>query len=121
MGIQPKSRKAVETPSKTPPPRLPSNVVLGSDPISVSSQKYAPPAKYNEVPFFADLVAAGKLPPISERLPLEPFVVGPGVLNSEQWLDWEVGSLRRHHPHHQPQRLYARIGVSNGYDDSQGT
>ena len=85
------SLKSVKTPSKTPPPRLPSNVVLGSDPISVSSQKYDPPAKYNEVPFFADLVAAGKLPPISERLPLEPFVVGPGVLNSEQWLDWEVG------------------------------
>ena len=85
------SLEAVETPSKTPPPRLPSNLVLGSDPISVSSQKYDPPAKYNEVPFFADLVAAGKLPPISERLPLEPFVVGPGVLNSEQWLDWEVG------------------------------
>ena len=90
-GDSAESRKAVGTPSKTPPPRLPSNLVLGSDPISVSSQKYAPPAKYNEVPFFADLVAAGKLPPISERLPLEPFVVGPGVLNSEQWLDWEVG------------------------------
>ena len=91
MGIQPNLRKAVEMPSKTSPPRLLSNVVLASDPISVSSQKYAPPPKYNEVPFFADLVAAGKLPPISERLPLEPFVVGPGVLNSEQWLDWEVG------------------------------
>ena len=90
-GDSTESLKAVETPSKTPPPRLPSNVVLGSDPISVSGQKYDPPAKYNEVPFFADLVAAGKLPPISERLPLEPFVVGPGVLNSEQWLDWEVG------------------------------
>ena len=78
-------------PIKTPPPRLPSNIVWASDPISVRSQKYAPPPKYNEVPFFADLVAAGKLPPISERLPSEPFVVGPGVLNSERWLDWEVG------------------------------
>lgn len=78
-------------PIKTPPPRLPSDLVLDSGPISVNSQKYAPPSKYNEVPFFADLVAAGKLPPISERLPSEPFVVGPGVLNSERWLDWEVG------------------------------
>lgn len=75
----------------------PSNAVAGSrtgvpsPPISVSSQKYSPPSTYNEVPFFADLVASGKLPPISERLPLEPFVVGPGVLNSEKWLDWEVG------------------------------
>ncbi len=68
----------------------PSNRVKGlstsgaSDPISVRSQKYPVPPTYNEVPFFADLVAAGKLPPISERLPLEPFVVGPGVLNSER-------------------------------------
>lgn len=82
----------IETPAKAPPPHLPSNIILESDPISVSSQKYSPPSKYNEVPFFADLVAAGKLPPISARLPLEPFVVGPGVLNSEQWLDWEVGN-----------------------------
>ena len=85
------STESIQTRSQTLPPRLPSSVILASDPISVRSQKYAPPAKYNEVPFFAALVAAGKLPPISERLPLEPFVVGPGVLNSEQWLDWEVG------------------------------
>ena len=77
------NRTSIETPSKTPLPRLPSNIVLESDPISVNSQKYDPPSTYNEVPFCADLVAAGKLPPISERLPLEPFVVGPGVLNSE--------------------------------------
>ncbi|MEZ4712443.1 MAG: ABC transporter substrate-binding protein [Caldilineaceae bacterium] len=52
----------------------------------------AAPSAYNEVPFFADAVAAGELPPIEERLPNEPFVVGPGILNSEQWLDWEVGN-----------------------------
>ena len=57
-GDSTKSHKGIETPSKTPVPRLPSSVVLGSDPISVNSQKYALPAKYNEVPFFADLVAA---------------------------------------------------------------
>lgn len=61
-------------------------------PIVVNQQKYPVPDSYNEVPFFADQVAAGELPPIEERLPVEPFVVGPGVLNSEQWLDWEVGN-----------------------------
>lgn len=71
---------------------LNTGVALASDPISVRSQKYPVPPTYNEVPFFADLVAAGKLPPISVRLPVEPFVVGPGVLNSEKWLDWEVGN-----------------------------
>jgi peptide/nickel transport system substrate-binding protein len=50
------------------------------------------PSQYNEVPYFADQVAAGTLPPIDERLPNEPFVVGPGILNSEEWLDWEVGN-----------------------------
>lgn len=52
----------------------------------------AAPGSYNEVPFFAEAVAAGTLPPIEERIPVEPFVVGPGILNSEQWLDWEVGN-----------------------------
>ncbi len=50
------------------------------------------PSAYNEVPYLADKVAAGELPPIEERVPLSPFVVGPGVLNSEEWLDWEPGN-----------------------------
>ncbi len=60
--------------------------------IVVNTQKYDPPASYNEVPFLAEQVAAGELPPIEERVPAEPFVVGPGVLNSEEFLDWEVGN-----------------------------
>ncbi|MBA7471071.1 hypothetical protein ES707_06365 [subsurface metagenome] len=48
---------------------------------------------YNEAPMLKVKVAAGELPPVEERLPDEPFVVGPGVLNSEEWLDWEVGKL----------------------------
>ncbi|MGQ9629389.1 MAG: hypothetical protein ACUVXI_03615 [bacterium] len=34
--------------------------------------------KYNEAPMLKELVKAGKLPPVEERLPKEPFVVGPG-------------------------------------------
>lgn len=52
----------------------------------------AAPGAYNEVPLFADAIAAGELPPIDERLPVEPFVVGPGVLNSVEYLDWEPGN-----------------------------
>ena len=44
-----------------------------------------------ESPMLSKLVEAGKLPPLSERLPEEPFVVGPGVLMPEEDLDWEVG------------------------------
>lgn len=31
---------------------------------------------------WAEMVKAGTLPPVDERLPIEPFVVGPGVLQS---------------------------------------
>ena len=60
--------------------------------IAVTEQKYPVPDSYNEVPFLEDMVASGELPAIAERVPSEPFVVGPGVLNSEEWLDWEVGN-----------------------------
>ncbi len=40
----------------------------------------------------AERVATGELPPIEERLPKQPFVVGPGILISEENLDWEVGT-----------------------------
>jgi peptide/nickel transport system substrate-binding protein len=51
----------------------------------------APTSKYKEAPELAALVAAGTLPPVDERLPLEPFVVGPGVRLAAADLDWEVG------------------------------
>ena len=34
-----------------------------------------PAAKYNEAPMLAELVQAGKLPPVEERLPKEPMVI----------------------------------------------
>ena len=49
------------------------------------------PRGYIEPPFLADRVAAGELPPIDERLPVEPFVVGPGVLLQEEYMTWEDG------------------------------
>jgi peptide/nickel transport system substrate-binding protein len=50
------------------------------------------PSKYSEAPQFADLVKAGKLPPVAQRLPDEPFVVGPGVyLTKEDLSDWQPG------------------------------
>jgi hypothetical protein len=38
-----------------------------------------PMGEYTEAPMLADKVAAGELPPVAERLPESPFVVGPGV------------------------------------------
>jgi len=58
--------------------------------------------KYNESPMLADLVKAGKLPPVEERLPEDPFVVGPGVLIPQEDLKFEIGqyggTLRMAHP-----------------------
>jgi peptide/nickel transport system substrate-binding protein len=51
----------------------------------------AAPGKYIEPAFLADRVKAGKLPPIEQRLPKEPFVVGPGVLIQEEYMKWENG------------------------------
>lgn len=45
-----------------------------------------------EAPSLAAAVAAGTLPPLEERLPKVPFVVGPGVLLSEENVpDWAPG------------------------------
>lgn len=45
-----------------------------------------------EAPSLAAAVAAGTLPPLEERLPKVPFVVGPGVLLTEEDLpDWRPG------------------------------
>ncbi len=47
--------------------------------------------KYREAPMLTECVQAGKLPPVDDRLPKEPAVVGPGVLIPEKDLDWEDG------------------------------
>ncbi len=46
---------------------------------------------YNEAPMLRTKVATGELPPVEERLPKNPFVVGPGILVAEENLDFEVG------------------------------
>jgi len=46
----------------------------------------------NEAPSLATQVASGALPPVDERLPATPMVVGPGVLIVPEHLDWEAGT-----------------------------
>jgi len=47
-----------------------------------------------EAPMLAERVAADSLPPLEERLPAEPFVVGPGVIVAEDELtDWAPGQF----------------------------
>lgn len=50
------------------------------------------PASFTESPMLDEQVKAGKIPPLAERLPKEPFVVGQGVLVADKDLSkWEVG------------------------------
>ena len=47
--------------------------------------------QYRQSPMLDALVASGELPPVDERLPDAPLVVGPGTLIPEYNLDWQVG------------------------------
>ena len=59
--------------------------------IFVNKQKYSVPKHFIESPMLAKRVAIGEIPSIKNRIPKEPFVVGPGVLNSKKYLDWKPG------------------------------
>ena len=71
------------------PPPQPQAAAATAAPAAVAPP--AAPGKYVEPAFLADRVKAGKLPPIEQRLPKEPFVVGPGVLIQEEYMKWENG------------------------------
>lgn len=57
----------------------------------VLAQDAASARGFIEPPYLADRVSSGDLPPIDERLPEDPFVVGPGVLLQEEYMTWENG------------------------------
>lgn len=48
-------------------------------------------ASFNEAPMLQELVEQGALPPVEDRLPAEPMIVGPGTLVIEENIDWEAG------------------------------
>jgi peptide/nickel transport system substrate-binding protein len=48
--------------------------------------------KLQEAPMLAEMVAAGKIPKLEDRIPKQPFMVGPGVLVEAADLpDWKPG------------------------------
>ena len=76
------------------------------------------PMVYQEAPMLTELVAAGDLPPVEERLPEVPFMVGPGTLIVEEDLpDWESGQyggeLQMAHRGDFPPDVF--IGSNEGY------
>lgn len=66
--------------------------VITATPAAASETAVPAAPQGNESPVLAEQVAAGKLPPLEERLPDSPFIVGPGVLASKEALpDWQPG------------------------------
>ena len=44
-------------------------------PAAVEEKVATPPSQYGEAPMLADLVAKGELPPVDERLPVDPMAL----------------------------------------------
>ena len=66
-----------------------------TEPIIAPEPTNAPaPGKYIESPMLTELVKAGKLPPVGQRVPDKPFVVDKGTLILEKDLpDWQPGKF----------------------------
>lgn len=91
---------AVEDPTATAAPAKPTATAEAAKPTATAEPTKpaatATPAAptYSESPILAKQVAAGKLPALEDRLPDEPFIVGPGSLITEKDLpDWQPGNF----------------------------
>jgi peptide/nickel transport system substrate-binding protein len=77
-----------------PAPTQPPAAEEPTKPAAEAPTEAAKPAAsaYSEAPALATMVTAGTLPPLDERLPETPFVVGPGTyMTTEQMPDWQPG------------------------------
>ncbi len=71
-----------QQPAPAAPASLPQSAATVAAPTvtagaAATAPSAAPTSKYNEAPALAELVKAGKLPPVDERLPEEPWVIQP--------------------------------------------
>ena len=67
----PTAAPAAPEPTAAPAAPEPTAVPAAPEPTAVPE----PTSKYNEAPMLAELVKAGTLPPVDERLPEEPYVI----------------------------------------------
>jgi len=101
----------------TEPPAVAEEATVDEAPLEQAPELAAPPV-FQEAPMLAARVEAGELPPVEERLPDNPFVVGPGVLITEQDLpNWQSGryggTLNMAHRGEFPPDVF--IGSNEGY------
>ena len=63
-------------------------VIVTATPVVVAAKT----KEFKESPLMTEAVAAGKVPPLEQRIPKEPFIVGPGVIVEAKDLpDWKPG------------------------------
>ena len=72
----PAATKAPE-PTKAPAPTAAPAATKAPEPTKARAPTAAPAAKYKEAPMLAELVKAGKLPAVDQRLPANPLVLKP--------------------------------------------
>lgn len=73
---QPAATEAVAAPAATEPPVEPAATEPPAEPAATEppAEPAAVDSKYQEAPMLAEMVAAGDLPAVDERLPMEPLV-----------------------------------------------
>lgn len=86
--------------------------------VSEEASEVEAPSAYQEAPMWAEMVAAGELDPVEERLPVNPFIVGQGVLIVDEdlpnWTSGEYGGeLQMAHRGDFPPDVF--IGSNEGY------
>ena len=92
--------------TESAPPRLrrskrvlPSTPIIGQRPAEFEQATGMAIGEYNEAPMLSAMVAAGDLPPVEERLPTEPLVVGKKIgkyggtmYMANPWKAWSYGA-----------------------------
>ncbi len=71
----PQPTKAPEQPAPAAPTKAPEQPAPAAPEPTKAPEPVAPASKYKEAPMLAELVKAGQLPPVDQRLPENPLVV----------------------------------------------
>ena len=90
----PKAEPTAAPAVKVEPTKAPAAAPAATKAPEPTKAPAAPAAasQYKEAPMLAELVKAGKLPPVEQRIPEKPFIVGPGILIAQKDLpDWQPG------------------------------
>jgi len=88
-GEEPTVQVFTPTGESATPTELPTQVMAEvKETVAATAEPTLPPSKYSEAPEFTELVKAGKLAPVDERLPEKPLVTKPTEKNGKYGGTW---------------------------------